>query len=82
MRMLIAVPLLALAACDVDNDPANDQVTIQYNEEEAANVASDVGNTAENIGGAIANEAGEAVDKIQNTDVDVDVDTNTADNRQ
>jgi len=82
MRILIAVPLLALAACNVENDPANDQVTIQYNEEEAANVAADVGNTAENIGEAIANEAEETVDKLQNTDVDVKVDTNTTDNRQ
>lgn len=79
MRILIALPLLALAACNVENDPQNDQVTLQYNEEQAANVAEDVGNTAEGIGGAIANEAEEAAAKIQNTDVDVDVDTNTAD---
>ncbi|HET9458918.1 MAG TPA: hypothetical protein VFO51_02930 [Sphingomicrobium sp.] len=82
MRILFAVPLLALAACNVENDPANDQVTIQYNEEQAQNVAEDVGNTAQGIGQAIANEADETVDKLQNTDVDVDVDTNTADNRQ
>jgi len=82
MRMLFAVPLLAAAACNVENDPANDQVTIQYNEEQAQNVAEDVGNTAQGIGQAIANEADETVDKLQNTDVDVDVDTNTADNRQ
>jgi hypothetical protein len=81
MRILFALPLLALAACNVENDPANDQVTLQYNEEEAANVASDVGNTAQDIGAAIANEAEETADKLQNTDVDVDVDTNTADNR-
>jgi len=82
MRILFAVPLLALAACNVENDPANDQVTIEYNEEQAQNVAEDVGNTAAGIGQAIANEADETVDKLQNTDVDVDVDTNTADNRQ
>lgn len=82
MRILFAVPLLALAACNVENDPANDQVTLQYNEEQAQNVAEDVGNTAEGIGQAIANEADETVDKLKNTDVDVDVDTNTADNRQ
>ena len=82
MRILFAVPLLALAACNVENDPANDQVTIQCNEEQAQNVAEDVGNTAQGIGQAIANEADETVDKLQNTDVDVDVDTNTADNRQ
>lgn len=85
MRILLAIPLLALGACQVENDPQNDKVTIQYNEEEAANVAEDVGNTAENIGAAIANEAKDAGDKIQNTDVDVNVNTSGGDasaNRQ
>lgn len=86
MRILIALPLLALAAaCDVDRDDANDTTTIQFNEAEAQNVAEDVGNTAENIGGAIANEVQEGAAKIQNTDVDVDVNTEGGDanaNRQ
>ena len=81
MRILFALPLLLVAACDVDRDAANDTTTIELNEAEAQNIAEDVGNTAENIGGAIANEAEDAAEKIQNTDVDVDVDTNTADNR-
>lgn len=78
MRILFAVPLLLLGACDVDNDAANDQITIQYNEEEARNTAADVGNAAENIGGAIANDVGRTADKVQNKvgDVDVDVDVN------
>ena len=80
MRILIALPLLALAAaCDVDRDDANDTTTIAVNEAAAQDVAEDVGNTAENIGGAIANEAEDAAAKIQNTDVDVDVDTNGGD---
>jgi len=83
MRILIALPLLvAAAACDVDRDAANDTTTIELNEAEAQNIAEDVGNTAENIGGAIANEAEDAAAKIRNPDVDVDVDTNAADNRQ
>lgn len=82
MRILIAIPLLAVAACNVENDPRNDQVTLQYNEQQAENVAADVGNTAEGIGEAIANEAEDAAAKIRNTDVDVRVE-NTADgNRQ
>lgn len=76
MRILIALPLLLVAGCDVDRDPANDTTTIELNEAEAQNMAEDVGNTAENIGEAIANEAEETAAKIQNTDVDVDVNTN------
>jgi len=78
MRMILVLPLLALAACQVTEDDRNDQVTVQYNEEVAANAAEDIGNAAEEAGRAIANGAGEAVDTVRN--VDVDVDTNTADN--
>ena len=77
MRILLAMPaLLAIAACDVDNDAQNDQVTVQYNEQQIENTAEDVGNTAQGIGAAIANEAEETAAKLQNTDVDVNVDTN------
>ena len=77
MRILLAMPvLLAIAACDVDNDAQNDQVTVQYNEQQIENTAEDVGNTAQGIGSAIANEAEETAAKLQNTDVDVNVDTN------
>ena len=82
MRIIFALPLLLAAACNVENDPANDEVTLQYNEEQAANVAEDVGNTAENIGAAIGNEAERAADKLQNTDVDVDVNADGSGNRQ
>ena len=82
MRILLAVPLLLTAACGVDHDTTNDQVTIQYNEQQIENAAEDVGNTAEGIGGAIANEAQETADKLQNTDVDVDVNTNGSGNSQ
>jgi hypothetical protein len=78
MRLVLALPIFALAACQVTEDDRNDQVTVQYNEEVAANAAEDIGNAAEEAGRAIANGAGEAVDTVRN--VDVDVDTNTADN--
>ena len=76
MRILFALPLLAAAACSVDNDAANDQMTLQYNQErfedaarDAAragrDVASGVGNVASTTGRAIRNEVG---------DIDVDVD--------
>ncbi|HZB68849.1 MAG TPA: hypothetical protein VE403_00630 [Sphingomicrobium sp.] len=75
MRILIALPLLALAACQVTKDDANDSVTVEYNQDLAENGLEDAGNLAENVGEAIANDVGEAADKIENTDVDVDVDT-------
>ena len=78
MRVILALPLLALAACQVTTDDQNDQVTVQYNEDVAANAAEDIANAAEDAGAAIANGTEEAVDTARN--VDVDVDTNTADN--
>ena len=81
MRLAFALPLiLALAACKVSEDDQNDQVTIQYNQDVAENAAADVANAAEEAGEAIVNGAEEAVDTARN--VDVDVDTNTADDNR
>ena len=78
MRIALALPLLALAACQVTEDDKNDAVTVQYNQDLAENAAADIANGAKEAGEAIANGAEEAVDTARN--VDVDVDTNTADN--
>ena len=75
MRVLIALPMLAMAACQVTKDDANDSVTVEYNQELAENGLEDVGNLAENVGEAISNDVSEAADKVENTDIDVDVDT-------
>ena len=75
MRMMLALPLL-LAACGVDTDPRNDQVTVQFNEErienaadaaaeEAGQVTSDVANSIQSTGERLENEIG---------DIDVDLD--------
>lgn len=82
MRILLTIPLLVVGACNVNNDSANNQVTVNYDQEALENAASDVSNTAQDVGGAIANDVSETADKLQNTDVDVDVDTNTNDNAQ
>jgi (p)ppGpp synthase/HD superfamily hydrolase len=78
MRALIFVPLLAMAGCQVTKDDANDSVTAQYNEEVAENIVEELGNTAE----AVANDVEETADKLgnrlENVDVDVDIDTNKA----
>jgi hypothetical protein len=83
MRILIALPLMlaSAAACSVDSDGGNDQVTLEYNEQRirdgvrktgraARDVASGVGNVAESTGRAIGNEVG-----------DIDVDVNVRRNR-
>ncbi|HEX6411238.1 MAG TPA: hypothetical protein VFZ88_11705 [Sphingomicrobium sp.] len=80
MRILMAVPLLLLGACNVDRDAGNDTTTVSFNEEVAANTLEDVGNTAENIGGAIANEAEQTAAKVENKVGDVDVDVNVTRN--
>jgi hypothetical protein len=76
MRILLFVPLLALAACQVNKDEENGTVSATYNEEVAENAASDVGNFAENVADDVGNAADKIGDKAEN--VDVDVDTNKA----
>jgi hypothetical protein len=81
MRIVLALPiLLASAACNVSRDDANDSMTVQYDQNTAENAAADIGNFAENVGGAIANDVQSTADKVQNTDVNVDVDTNVQTN--
>ena len=80
MRILMVVPLLLLGACNVDRDAGNDTTTVSFNEEVAANTLEDVGQTAENIGGAIANEAEQTAAKVENKVGDVDVDVNVTRN--
>ena len=76
MRLILAFALLAPAACSVDNDTTNDQMTVQYNQqriEKAARTVRDVGAAAGNVaastGRAVRNEVGDI-------DVDVDVSRN------
>lgn len=71
MRVIAATALLSLAACGVDNDPANDKVTVTYDQEriekagrDAKEAAIAAGNVAEKTGEAIKREVG---------DIDVDV---------
>ena len=75
-RIALTIPMIAaLAACQVSND-GNGTTTVEYNQDVAENAAADVSNTAQDIGGAIANDVSESADKVQNKvgDVDVDVD--------
>jgi hypothetical protein len=86
MRILLAIPLLLVGACNVSKD--GNAVTVQYDQNTAENTAADIGNTAQNIGADIANDVQKTGDKIQNkvgnSDVDIkvghDEHTNTASN--
>ena len=74
MRVLFAVPLLLLGACQVTKD--DNSTTLSFNEDVAANTAEDIGNAAENLGGAIAKEADQTAAKVENKVGDIDVDVN------
>jgi len=79
MRMIIALPLLALTACQVTTDDKNDQMTVEYNQDVAENGIADAANTAEELAGKISNDVQQTADKVENKadnlDVKVDVDT-------
>ena len=80
MRFIIpTAAVLLLGACQVSKDDANDSVSMTYNEDLAENTVADIGNTAEDVAGDVANGVDQAGERMQN--VDVDVDTNTQDNR-
>ena len=82
MRLIISTAfVLLLSACQVSKDDANDTVSMTYNEDVAENAMADIGNTAESVAADVSNEVDKAGDRIENTDVDVNVDTNTQDNR-
>jgi len=82
MRTIIILPLLAaaLGACNVSKE--GNAVTVQYDQNTAENAAADVGNFAENVGGAIANDVATTANKVQNTDVDVTVNQDVQTNKQ
>jgi hypothetical protein len=87
MRITLALPLLLLAsACNVSKDDANDTMTVQYDQNTAEDALATATNTAQTVGGAIVNDvqetAGAVENRVDNTNVDVDVDTNTQSNSQ
>jgi hypothetical protein len=79
MRLFLALPMLALAACQVTTDDKNDQMTIEYNQDVAENGIADAANTAEELAGKVSNDVQQTAEKVENkadnVDVDVDLDT-------
>jgi hypothetical protein len=84
MRILLAIPLLLVGACNVSKDNANNTVSLTVNEQEAANAANNAGDTIQNIAKDVGNEAQNLGDKVQNTSVSVNTNVkteNTAENK-
>ena len=71
MRIALALPLLALGACQVSK--GNNEVSVSYNQQVAENTAAAVGNTAQNIGNDIATDVKNTGEKIENTVGNTDV---------
>ena len=81
MRIIFAIPLLMTAACSVDNDSGNEQVTLEYNEQRIEDAASDVANTAREVGSGVGNVAESAGRAVKNEVGDIDVDVDVSRNR-
>ncbi len=77
MRIIFALPLLiGVAACSVEDDRGNDQVTLEYDQNRLEEGARDVANAAGQVAAGVENVASSAGRAIENEvgDVNVDVD--------
>ena len=80
MRIIFALPLLLVAGCDVQKDTAHDTTSYEFNEQKVESAAENVGDSAKNVlsdVGEAAENAGEKIkDKVDNVDIDVNVNRN------
>jgi hypothetical protein len=74
MRLILALPLLALAACQVTKDEKNDTVTAEFNGDVAENSVAAATNTAENIAEDITNDVKDTANKVENKADEVQAD--------
>ena len=81
MRLIIPLMLLTLAACDVDNDAANEKVTVTYDRERIREGAADAGRAARDVATGVGNVAESTGDAIEREVGDVDVDVDVRRNR-
>lgn len=74
--LALALAFPALAACSVDSDSANEQMTIEYNKQRMRDAAAATARGARDVGSAAGNVASTTGRAIRNEvgDVDVDVD--------
>jgi hypothetical protein len=85
MRLIAAFPfaaaIAALAACSVENDSANDQMTLEYNQQRMEAAARATARTARDVGAAAGNVAASTGRAIGNEVGDIDVDVDVTRNR-
>jgi len=76
MRIIFTLSLLMVGACNVDNDAANDQVTVDYDQKRIERAAAATARTAKEVGSGVGNIAASTGRAIKNEvgDIDVDVD--------
>lgn len=81
MRIIFALPLLTAAGCNVDNDAANDQVRVDYNQQRIEDAARSAARTAKEVGSGVGNVAASTGRAIRNEVGDIDVDVDVTRNR-
>ena len=81
MRLILALPFLALAACNVNNDAANDSMTLEYNQQRIEDGAAAAGRAAKDVGSGLGNVASSTGRAIRNEVGDIDVDVDVSRNR-
>jgi hypothetical protein len=74
MRLILALPLLALAACQVTKDDKNDTVTAEFNGDVAENGITAATNEAGNIAEDITNDVKDTANKVENKADEVQTD--------
>jgi hypothetical protein len=83
MRIIVLLPLLLVAGCDVQKDTKNDQVTMKLDTGAIENKADSLGNAAEKAANDVGNtvqNAGESLEnQVRDLHVKVDVDHDKSD---
>jgi hypothetical protein len=79
--MIFLFPLALVAGCNVDNDAKNDQVTLEYNQQQVEQTAREAARTAEGVAASVGNVAADTGRAIKNEVGDVDVDVNVTRNK-
>jgi len=73
--------LVTLGGCEVENDTANDQVTVKYDEQRIEKAARDTGRTAKAVASGAAHVAADTADSVKREVGDIDVDVKIRRNR-
>ena len=77
MRIMFAIPLLLLGACQVSK--GDNEVSVSYDQNTADNAIADVSNTAGVIAADIGNDVKESADKVKEKADEVQADHDSGD---